>query len=155
MKQFIYIIYLLLVFIQISTSFMRINKFIHNFKLKLFQYDDDNISSIYKEMELINWNENIAEDKFYYIVGHKNLKFMLLINEMKQLNICCIFIPITTYKITDIDYIFSNIMRNQYNIDFIKPNITDINKFDDFLIFDQNKYIGGLYEIYSILYKDI
>jgi hypothetical protein len=117
--------------------------------LNLYNYDINSYSKYY-QMELINWNENINFDKFYYIVGNKNLEYELLVNEIKKMNFNCIFIPISTYNLKDIDYILSN-------LDSInkKPKITNIKKFNDFLIFDQNKYIGGLFEMYSILYEDI
>jgi hypothetical protein len=75
---------------------------------------------------------------------------------MKKMDICCIFIPISTYQLKDIDFIFEKLMHNKYNdkCDYVKPKIDNIKKFNNFLIFDQNKYIGGLFEIYSIMYKN-
>lgn len=158
MRQIYNIIFgLLLIFTKYSESFKFSNRLlIQSSRLNLFQYDTDRYPNQYRQMELINWHENIDLDKFYYVIGHKNLDFYLLINEMKMMDICCIFIPITIYQIEDIDFIFSNLMHKKYSdIDsFIKPEINDIKKFTNFLIFDQNKYIGGLFDIYSIMYKD-
>ena len=154
----IYINYItawLFLLVTYSNSFKFSNKFIHTTRLNSFQYDYSEHSKYY-QMELINWDENIDYDKFYYVVGHKNLDFHLLVNEMKIKDICCIFIPISTYQLEDIDSIFENLMKGKYSNadDFIKPEINDIKKFNNFLIFDQNKYIGGLFEMYSILYQD-
>ena len=144
----IYNIFFILFLVNYCIGFKFNNRINKNFNLNLFQYDLNEYSR-YHQMELINWDENIDFNKFYYIVGHKNLDYDILVNEIKKMNFCCIFIPISTYKLKDIDYIFSNL-----NYIDLKPEINDIKKFNDFLIFDQNKYIGGLFEMYSILYKD-
>ena len=142
----IYYIFFVLFLVNHTFSFKFYNRMNKKINLNLFKYNLDG----YYQMELINWNENINFDKFYYIVGNKNLDYDLLLNEIKKMNFNCIFIPISTYNLKDINYIFTNL--NSINL---KPEITDIKKFNDFLIFDQNKYIGGLFEIYSILYEDI
>ena len=144
-----YSIIIILLYITITHSFKFNNIMINKDKLRSYCYNN----SKYSQMELINWNENIDYDRFYYIVGHKNLDYYLLVNEIQNMNYHCIFIPISTYKLNDIDFIFRSLSQSTSN-DFIKPDIKDINEFNNFLIFDQNKYIGGLFEMYSILYKD-
>jgi len=101
--------------------------------------------SKYYPLELINGN--LDEENMYFIIGHKNLHYEILINEIKDKNIACIFIPILIYTLEDIDYIFSDVCNN--TTDFVNPEIDDIKTFNNFLIFDQNKYIGGLFEMYS------
>lgn len=155
-NQIYYIIFgLVLFFTKYSKSFKFSNKFIKSSILNLFKYDDCEYSKYY-QMELINWHDNINFNKFYYIIGHKNLDFYLLVNEMKIMDICCIFISISIYQLEDIDFIFSNLIHKKYNdtSTFIKPEINNIKEFTNFLIFDQDKYIGGLFEIYSIMYKN-
>lgn len=146
MNQICYIFFILFL-AKSASSFKFYNKINKKINLNLYNYD---INSKYYQMELINWDENVNFDKFYYIVGNKNLDYDLLVNEIKKMNFNCIFIPISTYNLKDIDYIFSNL--NSVNL---KPEITDIKKFNDFLIFDRDKYIGGLFEMYSILYEDV
>ena len=164
-----YILFALVLLLIITECFSFLQRNIHTMKLtkkltkkstkKLtktilnsFEYDHGEYST-YNQLELINWNDSIDPDNLYCIIGHKNIHYYLLVNEIQMSNICCIFIPISTYQLEDIDYIFSDIINLDNNI--TKPEINDIKKFNDFLIFDQNKYIGGLFEMYSLLYKDI
>jgi hypothetical protein len=151
----------LLIFLTYSNSLKFSNNFINKSRLNMnsFEYNYQDHSNFF-EMELFNWKftdegfyDIIDFNKFYYIIGNKNANFYELIDEMKNRDICCIFIPISAYKLNDIDSIFLNLLNKKFN-DLIELNFNNIEKSNNFLIFDQNKYIGGLFEIYSILYKN-
>jgi hypothetical protein len=149
MIQIYYIFIYLIINIRFITGFLSNNKFIYQTKIKLFN-DYNYIEQLrYSQTELINWNENINRNNFYYVIGNKNLNFQLLINEMKKMNICCIFIPITLYTTKELDIIHQEFIKDKTNI-----KINNTKDFNNFLIFNQNTYVGELFEIYSILYEN-
>lgn len=146
------IIFSLFLFIIIYTYSLKYpNKIINKSKLKM--------NSNHYEIELINFYKNDELQNFYFIVGNNNMDLNLLKNEMKIMNFSGIFIPISIYQIKDIDYIFTNLENNLKKYDnktnLLKPKIDNIKNFNNFLIFDQNNYIGGLFEFYTLLYKNV
>lgn len=146
MIQIYYIIIYLIITIKFVKGFLSNKNSIYQTKLNLQNYNY--IEQIrYSQMELVNWNEDTDKNNFYYIIGNKNLNFQLLVNDMKKMNICCIFIPITSYTIKELEIIYKEFINDNHDIDNTK-------EFNKFLIFNQNSYIGGLFEIYSKLYKD-
>jgi len=97
------------------------------------------------KLQVIGTFNKIDLNKFYFIIGNNNINYYNLKNDMIRLGYNGIFSPYEYYK------------KNNLNdlIDLTKLSIDDIDKIinnnNNFLIFNNDKYIGGLFDIYEII----
>jgi len=91
-------------------------------------------------IKLINLESNNFDKPFYFIIKNIN-KINLLINDMIKANVCGIFISKLYYTKKEIKDIIKNYISNKSKINS-----------NDILVYDDSKYIGGSFELYSLLF---
>lgn len=137
-------------------------KYLKNNNMKLYMDKEiDNLNFVgnktnnENEIKFIGLLEDLDPDNYYFIIGNNGIKLDSLINDMENINISGMFIPISCY--TDIE--LENIINSYVNKNFMykkKLNKLIKNKeYNNFLFFNQYEYIGELFEFYSIIYKNI
>jgi hypothetical protein len=97
------------------------------------------------EINLFGFNDFTKKKKFYFIIGEPNNNLILLLEDLENTNHYGIYVPTQLYKTKDLDVISETIIKKS-NIS--KPYNNTV------WIFDRVKYIGGLFDIYSIIYNN-
>ena len=130
-----------------SNSFIynKINKYNYytlnskNKYMKAIYNNDNNYDNFVNNIELINFNDIENDKSFYFIIGSKSIITDILINDMKLNQMTGIFIPKNLYNKLELDIIMK---ENDISVEY---------KNSDLLIFDDFGFIGGIYELYSIM----
>jgi len=119
-----------------SNQFELISKhhdFFQENQIKFFGFDNDN-------------EDKFESDKFYFIIGEKNKELDFFIEKLVISNYHGIYVSVNMYTDMELNEIIKTIINN----DLVKKPKKNI-----FWIFDEEKYIGGLFDIYSIIFKEI
>lgn len=127
-------------------------KFYMNNKNSICDFINNDMNN--NDIQYIGLFDNFDPNNFYIIIGNKNLQLKKLINDMEDNNLTGIFLLIEYYNNYELENIINQYINCNHIIKFnLKKKLKNKN-YNDFLIFNQYEYIGGLFEFYSIIYKN-
>jgi hypothetical protein len=155
-------IFIILLIINIVSAFINFNRY-NKFKTRLFKvYNlDENFEKDFNQikknidslstidiitMDIIGGLDELNIDKMYFIVGNHNNNYDLLKNDMETHGFSGLFAKFSYYKPEELKELTKLSIDDIYKI---------ININNNFLIFNDTNYIGGLFEMYDIIYKDV
>jgi len=128
-------IIIIVALISITNGFVT-NKF---FTVKSRLYNN----KLIENENIIGYKEEIDES-IYVIIAFKNVIIDKLLDDMDYLDLQVIFCDISEYKKDELDILYNNYIKKENFSYKTQP-----------WIFKNNEFIGGLFEIYSRIYKNI
>lgn len=99
-----------------------------------------------EKMYTFGFNENFDEKNFYFIIGESNDQLTKLIEDLEKINYCGFYMNSKIYKKKELSDIKS---------EYIQDTNTKYPFNNNFWIFDKEKYIGNLFEVYSQIFYEL
>ena len=160
-----YLIFILILNFIMCTCFYHKNKILlsrinifkssddYNFNRKIFDncnkffnnnsFIRNSIKVSYSDIKLINFDSFDLSKPFYFIIGDLNIKKnYITLNDIADTNIPGIFVSKSCYSSNNLKNIFENFLIDASKI-----------KDDEILVFNENGYIGGTFELYSYVFQ--